>query len=96
MKILFIHASFIIFILFIINKLFIKSLLKDNDKYISSQLKYFICKVIILFLITFFFCFIFPLNSIKFILSGLAIFITFHFTEALVIQKRINMRDLNE
>ena len=93
MKILFIHASFIIFILFIINKLFIKSLLKDNDKYISSQLKYFICKVIVLFLITFFFCFIFPLNSIKFILSTLVIFIMFHFTEAIIIQNKIDKTD---
>ena len=89
MKIFFIHASFIKSILFIINKLFFKNLLKDNDKYISNQLKYFICKVIILFLITFFFCFIFPLNSIKFILSALDIFIKFHFAEAIIIQNKI-------
>ena len=93
MKIFFIHASFIISILFIINKLFFKNLLKDNLKYISNQLKYFIYKVIILFLITFFFCFIFPLNSIKFILSALVIFIMFHFAEAIIIQNKINKID---
>ena len=93
MKILFIYASFIILILFIISKLFLRSLLKDNDKYISNQLKYFICKVILLFLITFFFCFIFPLNSIKFILSALVIFIMFHFAEAIIIQNKINKID---
>ncbi len=93
MKILFIHASFIILTLFIINKLFLNNLLKDNNKYISNQLKYFICKVIILFLITFFFCFIFPLNSIKFILSALVIFIMFHFAEAIIIQNKINKID---
>ena len=85
----------ITFSLLILNLLFLAYLI-NHDNYISNQLKYFICKVMLLAVITYFFCFIFPLNSIKFILSGLAIFITFHFTEALVIQKRINMRDLNE
>jgi len=93
MKILFIFLISIIFILFSINRLFFKSLLKDNDKYISNQLKYFICKVIIIISITFFFCFIFPLNSIKFILSALVIFIMFHFAEAIIIQNKINKID---
>ena len=93
MKILFIHAILIVSILFIINKLFLKSLLRNSDKYILNQLKYVIYKVTASFLITFFFCFISPLNSAKFTLIALAIFIVFHFTEAVVIQNKINKID---
>ena len=91
---LFFYLSLIILLL-ILSKISIQKLVNSRH-FIKDQIAYFIKKVILLSLITYFFCFFSPLNSTKFILSTLAIFIIFYFTEALVIQKKINMRDLNE
>ena len=71
------------------NNLFFNKLINSKKNYISIQLKYFIFKTIIFFSITYFFCFFSPSNRVKFILLGLVIFIVFHFTEAIVIQKRL-------
>ena len=81
--------------LLIINRLFIRQLIASKT-YIVTQLRYFLSKSIILSVITYFFCFFYPLNSIKFILLTLVVFIIFHFTEAVVIQKKINLKDSNE
>ena len=94
MKILIFNVASITISLLILNQIFLPRLV-DSNHYISNQLKYFILKIIILSVITCFFCFFSPINSTKFILSSLTIFIIFHFTEAMVIQKKINMRDFN-
>ena len=81
--------------LLVLNQLFFAKLVVSKN-YIVNQLQYFISKITILSTITYFFCFFSPLNSTKFILLTLAIFIIFHFTEAVVIQKKINLKDSNE
>ena len=96
MMILLLHSLLVTSSLLILNQLFLVHLIGDNYYYISNQLKYFISKTILLAIITYFFCFFSPLNSTKFILLTLAIFIIFHFTEAVVIQKKINLKDSNE
>ena len=95
MIILILYMLLISISLLVLNQLFFAKLVVSKN-YIVNQLQYFISKITILSTITYFFCFFSPLNSTKFILSTLAIFIIFYFTEALVIQKKINMRDLNE
>jgi len=94
MKILILNVLSITISLLILNQFFLNHL-ATSSRYISAQLKYFILKIIILSAITCFFCFFSPTNSTKFILSSLTIFILFHFTEAMIIQKKINMRDFN-
>jgi len=88
---------FILLIIFILANLYIvyNKKLVDSNQFIKAQIKYFIQKVLVVSTITYFFCFFSPTNSSKFILSSLMIFIVFHFLEALVIQKKINMKDLN-
>ncbi len=81
-------------LLFILNRVFLQHLVASKN-YIPDQLKYFIIKAITLSAITCFFCFFSPINSTKFILSSLTIFIVFHFIEAMIIQKKINMKDSN-
>ena len=88
---------FIILIIFSLAYLYIiyhKKIVESNQ-FIKVQLTYFIQKVLVVSTITYFFCFFSPTNSTKFILSSLMIFIVFHFIEAVVIQKKINMKDFN-
>ena len=94
MKFLIAHLLSVIILLLALNQLFLRYLATNNN-YISAQLRYFISKTVILSVITFFFCFFSPTNSTKFILSSLMIFIVFHFIEAIIIQKKINMKDFN-
>ena len=94
MILLTIHCCILVLLLVIMHRLFIDQLISENT-YIANQIRYFLSKTTILFATTFFFCFFSPINSTKFILSSLTIFIIFHFTEAMVIQKKINMRDFN-
>ena len=94
MKILAVYFLVISISLLVLNQLFITKLV-DSKNYISSQLKYFILKTVILSSISYFFCFFSPINSTKFMLSSLTIFIVFHFAEAMIVQKKINMKDSN-
>jgi len=94
MKILILYFFLILISLLVLSQLFITKLV-DSKNYISSQLKYFILKTVILSSISCFFCFFSPTNSTKFILSSLTIFIVFHFIEAIIIQNKINMKDSN-
>ena len=75
------------------NYLFFNQLINSKKNYISTQLKYFTCKIAIFSFITYFFCFFSPSNRVKFILLSLAVFISLHFLEAIVIQKKINKED---
>ena len=88
---------FILLIIFILACLYIiyNEKLVDSNQFIKVQITYFIQKVLAVFAITYFFCFFSPTNSSKLILSSLMIFIVFHFLEAVVIQKKINMKDFN-
>ncbi len=88
---------FILLIIFILAYLYIiyNKKLVDSNQFIKVQITYFIQKVLAVSTITYFFCFFSPTNSSKFILSSLMIFIVFHFLEAVVIQKKINMKDFN-
>ena len=95
MNIFSIHLLSVLISLLILNQLFIRELVVSKT-YISTQLRYFLSKSIIISIITYFFCFFYPLNSIKFILSSLIIFIVFHFIEAIVIQIFFNLKDSNE
>jgi len=88
------HILSVTILLLALNQLFINQIANSRD-YISTQLKYFILKISILSSITCFFCFFSPINSTKFILSSLMIFIIFHFIEAVIIQNKINMKDPN-
>ncbi len=81
-------------VLLLLSKISIQKLV-DSRQFIRDQISYFIKKVMILSLITYFFCFFSPGNSSKFILSSLVIFIVFHFIEAVIIQSKINMKDSN-
>ena len=94
MIILILYMLLISISLLVLNQLFFAKLVVSKN-YIVNQLQYFISKITILSTITYFFCFFSPLNSTKFILSSLTIFIVFHFTEAMVIQKKINIKDSN-
>ena len=94
MIILILYMLLISISLLVLNQLFFAKLVVSKN-YIVNQLQYFISKITILSTITYFFCFFSPLNSTKFILLTLAIFIIFHFTEAVVIQKKINLKDFN-
>jgi len=94
MIILILYMLLISISLLVLNQLFFEKLVVSKN-YIVNQLQYFISKITILSTITYFFCFFSPLNSTKFILLTLAIFIIFHFTEAVVIQKKINLKDFN-
>ena len=94
MILLTIHCCISALLLVIMHRLFIDQLISENT-YIANQIRYFLSKTTILFATTFFFCFFSPINSTKFILSSLMIFIVFHFIEAVVIQKKINMKDFN-
>ena len=88
---------FILLIIFILACFYIiyNEKLVDSNQFIKVQITYFIQKVLAVSTITYFFCFFSPTNSFKFILSSLMIFIVFHFLEAVVIQKKINMKDFN-
>ena len=94
MIILILYMLLISISLLVLNQLFFAKLVVSKN-YIVNQLQYFISKITILSTITYFFCFFSPLNSTKFILLTLAIFIIFHFIEAAVIQKKINLKDFN-
>ena len=94
MILLIIHCFLLALLLIIMHRLFIDQLISGKT-YIANQIRYFLSKTIILFVTTFFFCFFSPINSTKFILSSLTIFIVFHFAEAMIIQKKINMKDSN-
>ena len=94
MGMLFFNIVLAAVLLFILNRVFLQHLVASKN-YISDQLKYFIIKAITLSTITYFFCFFSPINSTKFILSSLTIFIVFHFIEAIIIQNKINMKDSN-
>ena len=94
MNIFFIHLLSVLISLLILNQSITRNLVASNH-YISAQLRYFIFKVVILSIVTYFFCFFSPINSTKFILSSLMIFIVFHFIEAIVIQKFFNLKDSN-
>ena len=89
-----IFIPLIIFILAYLYIIYNKKLVESNQ-FIQVQITYFIQKVLAVSIITYFFCFFSPINSSKFILSSLMIFIVFHFSEAVVIQKKINMKDFN-
>lgn len=84
----------LVIVLLLLSIISIKKLV-DSKQFIRDQIAYFIQKVLALSLITYFFCFFSPENSSKFILSSLVIFIVFHFIEAVIIQNKINKRDLN-
>ena len=88
---------FILLIIFILTYLYIiyNKKLVESNQFIKAQITYFIQKILAVSSITYFFCFFSPTNSAKFILSSLMIFIVFHFLEAVVIQKKINMKDFN-
>ena len=75
------------------NYLFFNQLINSKKNYISTQLKYFTCKIAIFSFITYFFCFFSPSNRVKFILLSLVIFISLHFLEAIIIQNKINKED---
>jgi len=92
---LLLHPLIVAFSLLILNFLLLPGLISKNN-YISNQIKYFIYKSTLLIIVTYFFCFFSPSNSTKFILLSLMIFIVFHFIEAIVIQKKINLKDFNE
>ena len=94
MEVLFFNIVLAAALLFILNRVFLQHLVVSKN-FIADQLKYFIIKAIALSTITCFFCFFSPINSTKFILSSLTIFIVFHFAEAMIIQKKINMKDSN-
>ena len=94
MILLTIHCCILALLLVIMHRLFIDQLISENT-YIANQIRYFLSKTIILFVITFFFCFFSPINSTKFILSSLGIFIVFHFIEALIIQNKFDMKESN-
>tara|TARA_X000001036_G_scaffold78518_1_gene70183 strand:+ start:9628 stop:9936 length:309 start_codon:yes stop_codon:yes gene_type:complete len=92
-----IYCFFFLLLAIVLLSLSIISIKKlvDSKQFIRDQIAYFIQKVLALSLITYFFCFFSPENSSKFILSSLVIFIVFHFIEAVIIQNKINKRDLN-
>ena len=89
--------SFFFIILFLsisLSRYFIQELV-DSTYFLRDQLGYFTKKILGISTITYFFCFFSPTNSTKFILLSLVIFIVFHFIEAVIIQNKINMKDLN-
>ena len=94
MILLTIHCCILALLLVIMHRLFIDQLISKNT-YIANQIRYFLSKTTILFATTFFFCFFSPINSTKFILSSLGIFIVFHFIEALIIQNKLDMKESN-
>ena len=94
MILLIIHCFLLALLLIIMHRLFIDQLISGKT-YIANQIRYFLSKTIILFVTTFFFCFFSPINSTKFILSSLGIFIVFHFIEALIIQNKLDMKAFN-
>jgi len=84
-----IYLWLLLFCHLFIHQLFFKKLLGPSKRYISNQLIYFFYKILSVSLITAFFCFIFPLNRVKFILLSLAVFLTVHFLEAIIVEKKI-------
>ena len=87
-QILLLSFAFILF-----NYFFLNQIINAKKNFISIQLKFFTFKIIIFSAITYFFCFFSPLNRVKFILLGLAVFISYHFLEGIIIQNKINKED---